>query len=50
MILFIGQSITADLFGDYKLLIYVSDSTDPEVNYVIAEFKMKYKKAKARIE
>jgi hypothetical protein len=50
MILFIGQSVTANLLGDYKLLIYIGDSTDSEVNYVIAEFKMKYKKAKARIE
>jgi hypothetical protein len=50
MMLFIGQSVTSTLLGDYKLLIYINDSDDPEVNYVIAEFKMKYKKAKARIE
>ncbi len=44
----LGKSDTIDLFGIYRLLVYLSDTVVTEMNYVIAEYKLDYKKTTAR--
>ena len=44
----LGKTQTADLFGIYKLLVYISDTIITEMNYVIAEYQLTYKKTTAR--
>ncbi len=48
MIFTIGKSNTVGLFGIYKLLVYVTDTVDSEINYVIVDYKMDYRKIIAR--
>ncbi len=50
MQLLIGKTDSSTLLGKYKLLVYLSDSIETEINYVIAEYNLVYKKAIARIE
>ena len=44
----LGKSSTTSLFGIYRLLVYLSDTVVTEMNYVIAEYKLDYKKTTAR--
>ncbi len=48
MTFIIGKTVTADLLGVYRLLIYLSDTVITEMNYVIAEYRLDYKKTSAR--
>ncbi len=44
----LGKTDTTYLFGIYRLLVYLSDTVVTEMNYVIAEYKLDYKKITAR--
>ena len=44
----LGKTDTVDLFGIYKLLVYLGDTIVTEMNYVIAEYKLDYKKVTSR--
>jgi len=44
----LGKTQTQYLFGIYRLLVYLNDSVITEMNYVIAEYKLDYKKITAR--
>ena len=44
----LGKTETLNLFGVYRLLVYLSDTVITEMNYVIAEYKLDYKKTTAR--
>ena len=44
----LGKTSTTNLFGVYRLLVYLSDTVVTEMNYVIAEYKLDYKKTTAR--
>ena len=45
--LFVGTDETKDLSGRYKLLVWIKDSNDTEVNDVIAEYNIEYKPRRA---
>lgn len=44
----LGKTDTELLFGVYRLLVYLSDTVITEMNYVIAEYRLDYKKTTAR--
>ena len=44
----LGKTQTQYLLGIYKLLVYLNDTVITEMNYVIAEYKLDYKKITAR--
>ena len=46
--LLIGRTKTPLLFGIYRLLVYLNDTSITEMNYVIAEYKLDYRKISAR--
>ena len=44
----LGKTDTTNMFGIYRLLVYMTDSIITEMNYVIAEYKLDYRKTTAR--
>lgn len=44
----LGKTQTTSLFGIYRLLVYLSDSVITEMNYVIAEYRLDYRKITSR--
>ena len=44
----LGQTNTTSLFGVYRLLVYLSDTVTTEMNEVISEYRLNFKKTTAR--
>ncbi len=45
---FIGKTITSNLLGTYVILVYMNDAENIEVNYVLAEYNLRYVRETAR--
>ena len=48
MTFIVGKTVTTNLHGVYRLLVYLSDTVITEMNYVIAEYRLDYRKSSAR--